>query len=120
MSRLRLVGNSDDATQETSVPSIQRSADGTVVVHTTIVQQSPDELRPLPYWLEAFDLPESTVRGWIRSGALPAIQAKRGGTLVRRSDLLAVVDKLSESTKATISDTPATYAGLVERSRRSQ
>lgn len=97
--------------------NIEHTPDGGVTIIKNYHQAAPDELRPVPYWLDAFGLPEATVRGWIRRGILPAIEAKRGGTLVRRSDLLAVVDKLAKP-KVVADDPAAVHAALVARARR--
>lgn len=98
--------------------SIEHTPDGGVTIIKNYHQAPPDELRPLTHWLATFELPEATVRGWIRRGVLPAIEAKRGGTLVRRSDLLAVVDKLSRLPKVAADDPAAAHAALVAQARR--
>ncbi len=94
--------------------------DGPVTIIQNSYVAAPDELRPLAYWLEAFELPEATVRRWIRRGILPAVEAGRGGTIVRRSDLLAVVERLAKPRAPLPAEPSAAYAELVEQAKGSK
>jgi hypothetical protein len=110
MSRLRLVGNPDDAAQGTSVPTVERSADGTVTILQTVYQQAPDDLLAFPFGFEV-----AAARSLVRRGKLRAARIGRR-VYAKRSDVLALVDALS-ALEARPDPQTDTYADLVARSR---
>ena len=112
-SRLRLLGNADGAAQGTSVPTVERNADGTVTIHQTVYQQPADDLVAFPFGLEA-----AAARSLVRRGKLRAARIGRR-LYAKRSDVLALVDAVAAAEGRPEARTD-TYADLVARSRRGQ
>ena len=93
---------------------VRRADDGAVVIHVARPAPAPtpcDELVAFPFGLEA-----RTAKALVRRGDLKA--ARLGRRLYcKRSDLLALVDKLA-SEQAETSEKPDDYAALVDRTKR--
>jgi hypothetical protein len=109
-SRLRLVGNAGDAAEGTSVPTVERSADGTVTIHQTVYQQPPDELLAFPFGLEI-----AAARSLVRQRKLRAAKIGRR-VYAKRSDVVALVDAIAEAEWRS-KPRGESYADLVARSR---
>ncbi len=107
---LALVRKPDDAPTHTT---IERADDGAVTITRIVYQAAPDELLPFPFGLEE----EAAAKSLVRTGKLPAVKIGRR-IYARRSDVLALVDKLVSTRARAANDTPAeSYQDLVARSR---
>lgn len=110
MSRLRLVGKPTDE-HDTPLSTVERSADGSVVVHTTVYHAAPDELVAFPFGIAE----EAAARSLVRTKKLRAVKIGRR-LYARRSDVLALADTLDHAQAANDSSAD-TYAAVVARSR---
>lgn len=111
LSRLRLVGKRHE--HDTPLSSVEHSADGSIIVHTTVYQTAPDELIAYPFNIEA-----KAARYLVRSGKLRAVKIGRR-LYARRSDVLALVDTLEPEGKGE-PNSDDSYAALVARARRTR
>lgn len=76
----------------------------------------PDELRPVAAWAEAWGLERKGLESAIRRAGVPTIRVGRL-LCVRRSDVLALVDKLATKRTESKPSTASTYDDLVASAR---
>ena len=69
-----------------------------VHIHQTVA--APDELRPVQFWADAMGIPLKYLRRLCSLGELPSCGDKN--VLVRRSDLLALVDRAPRKRRAPV------------------
>ena len=98
-----------NSTSRPPTPHTVIAADGTIVVHVHRHESAPDELVAYPFGLE-----REAARRLMRDGHLPAARIGRR-VYARRSDVLALVERLAATTPATPAPTEprAAYLALV-------
>jgi len=91
--------------------------DGAVVLRVEAARPNPpDELRPIAVWAKEWGLEVSGLRRALERADAPIVRIGRAWC-VRRSDVLAVADRLAAAPTAT-EDASADYAALVLRRSR--
>lgn len=106
---LALVRNPGEPHAESSV---DRTADGSVIVNRIVYQAAPDELRPVAALAAEWGVEPA---GLLRAASRASLTVKIGRqTCARRSDLLRLVELMAKPKAAPVSTDPkAAYAALV-------